>query len=49
MPGNCGATTCFCSNEAMGGKLWVFWQDDFNVDIVDILDQCLTGCFDFAN
>lgn len=39
----------FCSNEAMGGKIWLLWQEDIAVDIVDMSDQFITGYFDVAN
>ncbi|XP_022854164.1 uncharacterized protein LOC111375558 [Olea europaea var. sylvestris] len=33
----------FCSNEAMGGKIWVIWNHQYEFDMVDMSDQMVIG------
>lgn len=35
----------FISDEKEGGKLWVFWSDDYKVEWVHLSDQALHGIF----
>ena len=30
------------SNEACNGKIWFIWKGTIQVDIVDVMDQCIT-------
>ncbi|KAF5481754.1 hypothetical protein F2P56_002383 [Juglans regia] len=39
----------YCSNEVVGKKVWLLWQDVFEVDIIDMSDQFLTSCFRVAD
>ncbi|KAF5445102.1 hypothetical protein F2P56_034180 [Juglans regia] len=34
--------TNFCANVVDGGKLWLFWKDEMQVDVVGSSNQCLT-------
>ncbi|KAG2696269.1 hypothetical protein I3760_07G050600 [Carya illinoinensis] len=33
------------ANEAMGGKIWVFWIEDLTFEMQGMSDQMISGCF----
>ncbi|KAG2668051.1 hypothetical protein I3760_15G142400 [Carya illinoinensis] len=34
----------YCANEAMGGKIWVFWIDELTFEVHGMSDQMISGC-----
>lgn len=35
----------FCCKESSNGKVWIFWKDDYDFDVLHMIYQSLSGWF----
>lgn len=35
----------YCCNESSGGKVWLFWKDDYELEVLHMTDESLLGWF----
>lgn len=39
----------FMNNVEVGGKIWLFWAEEFEFELISVSDQAISGWFSYGN